>query len=106
MALSMDEQRILEEMERNLAADDPRLASRLSAFGQQGMHSPFLSGRARAISGVLALTLVAAVTLVLFVLSPFARQHYLGPKTHTSASPSITHPRPNTQGQQVSGRSN
>jgi hypothetical protein len=86
----MDEQRILEEMERNLAADDPRLASRLSAFGQQGMHSPILSGRAKAISGVVALTLVVAVTLVLFVLSPFARQHYMPPRTHTSATPPAT----------------
>ena len=87
MALSMDEQRILEEMERNLAADDPRLASRLCAFGQQGLHGPFLSQRARTISGVLALTLIAAVTLVLFMLSPFARQHYSVPKTHNSATP-------------------
>jgi len=86
VALSMDEQRILEEMERNLAADDPRLASRLSAFGQQGMHSPFLSGRARTISGVLALTLVAAVTLVLFVISPFAREHNMVPKQRPAAS--------------------
>ncbi len=88
MALSMDEQRILEEMERNLAADDPRLASRLSAFGQQGIHSPFLSGRAKTISGVLALTLVAAVTLVLFVLSPFARQHYTVHKQRPAATAS------------------
>ena len=91
MALSMDEQRILEEMERNLAADDPRLASRLSAFGQQGMHTPFLSPRARTISGVLALTLIAAVTLVLFVLSPFARQYHSVPRNQTSAS-SAAHP--------------
>jgi hypothetical protein len=105
VALSMDEQRILEEMERNLAADDPRLASRLSAFGQQGMHSPVLSGRAKTISGVLALTLVVAVTLVLFVLSPFARQHYLGPKAHPSASSSMTH-KTGTRSSQNSGGSN
>jgi Protein of unknown function (DUF3040) len=90
VALSMDEQRILEEMERNLAADDPRLASRLSAFGQQAMHGPMLSGRARTVSGVLALTLIAAVTLVLFVLSPFARQHYYPGPNHHSASPSVS----------------
>jgi hypothetical protein len=86
----MDEQRILEEMERKLAADDPRLASRLSAFGQPGLQSPFLSARARMISGMLALTLIAAVTLVLFVLSPFARQHYYAPKPHNSAKAPIT----------------
>ncbi len=103
MALSMDEQRILEEMERKLAADDPRLASRLSAFGQQGIHSPFLSARARTISGVLALTLIAAVTLVLFVLSPFARQHYSVPSTHTSAT-QTTHPSgTHTSGSSTSG---
>jgi len=92
VALSMDEQRILEEMERKLAADDPRLASRLSAFGQPGLQSPFLSARARMISGMLALTLIAAVTLVLFVLSPLARQHYPGspPKTHNSAKAPTT----------------
>ncbi len=89
MALSMDEQRILEEMERNLAADDPRLASRLGAFGQQGMHTPFLSPRARTISGVLALTLIAAVTLVLFVLSPFARQNFR-PINHNSTTAPAT----------------
>ncbi len=88
MALSMDEQRILEEMERNLAADDPRLASRLSAFGQQGLPGPLLSQRARTISGVLALALIATVTLVLFVLSPFARQHYPVPKARASATSS------------------
>ena len=33
MALSMDEQRILAEIERRLAADDPYLAGNLSAFG-------------------------------------------------------------------------
>jgi Protein of unknown function (DUF3040) len=103
VALSMDEQRILEEMERNLAADDPRLASRLGAFGQQGLHSPFLSQRARTISGVLALTLIAAVTLVLFMLSPFARQH-LAPRAHNSATPPATQ-MTNGQGSSSSGGS-
>jgi hypothetical protein len=92
VALSMDEQRILEEMERNLAADDPRLASRLGAFGQQGLHSPFLSQRARTISGVLALTLIAAVTLVLFMLSPFARGHYVNRPHHSVTSSVVKTP--------------
>jgi hypothetical protein len=37
MALSMDEQRILDEMERKLADDDPLLASRLTSFGRPGL---------------------------------------------------------------------
>ena len=72
MALSMEEQRVLDEMERNLAAEDPRLAARLGAFGQQRLRSPLLSQQARTISGVLALALIAAVTIMVFVISPFA----------------------------------
>ena len=74
MALSMEEQRILDEMERNLAAEDPRLASRLGAFGQQRLRSPLRSQQARTISGVLALALIAAVTIMVFVISPFAHR--------------------------------
>jgi hypothetical protein len=47
MALSMDEQRILEEMERKLADDDPLLASRLTSFGRPGLAALMRSRRAR-----------------------------------------------------------
>jgi len=43
VALSMEEQRMLDEMERALAAADPRLASRLNAFGEQRMPGVFSS---------------------------------------------------------------
>ena len=36
MALSMDEQRMLAEIERRLAAEDPGLATRLSSFRRPG----------------------------------------------------------------------
>ena len=71
MALSMEEQRMLDEMERNLAADDPRLAARLGAFGRQRMPGPFHSQQARTIGGILALALIAAITIMVFVISPF-----------------------------------
>jgi cytoskeletal protein RodZ len=71
VALSMDEQRILDEMERKLAADDPRLAARLGSFGQR-MPSHMRFQHARTIGGVLALALIAAVTVMVFVVSPFA----------------------------------
>jgi hypothetical protein len=71
MALSMEEQRMLDEMERALAAEDPRLASRLNAFGQQRLPGIFSSQRARTITGLLALVLIAAVTIMMFVLSPY-----------------------------------
>src|SRR5215469_5834571 len=68
----MDEQRILDEMERNLAADDPRLAARLDSFGQPRLPRPIRSQQVRTIGGVLALALIAAITVMVFVISPFA----------------------------------
>jgi Protein of unknown function (DUF3040) len=67
----MDEQRILEEMERRLADDDPRLASRFASFGQPRMPDLFGSSRTRLIASLLAVALIAAVALVVYVLSPF-----------------------------------
>ena len=75
VALSMEEQRMLDEMERKLCAEDPRLASRFNSFGQQRQHSPFGSQRARTISGLLAFVLIAAVTVMMFLLSPYANHH-------------------------------
>src|SRR5579859_7460815 len=54
----MDEQRILDEMERMLAADDPRLAARLAAFGRPGLGQVLGTGRARATVGVMAVAVV------------------------------------------------
>jgi Protein of unknown function (DUF3040) len=71
VALSMDEQRILDEMERKLADDDPRLASRFASFGQPRMPDLFGSSRTRLIASLLAVALIAAVALVVYVLSPF-----------------------------------
>ena len=87
MALSMEEQRVLDEMERNLAAEDPRLAARLGAFGQQRLRSPLRSQQARTISGVLALALIAAVTIMVFVISPFAHHAQNDPKPIHSRPP-------------------
>jgi hypothetical protein len=80
VALSMEEQRMLDEMERALAAADPRLASRLNAFGQQRLPGIFSSPRAKTISGLLALALIAAVTVMMFVLSPYASHHPSAPQ--------------------------
>ena len=71
MALPMDEQRILEEMERMLAADDPRLAARLAAFGQPGLGQVLRTRRARATMSAVALILIAAVAAVIFMMSSF-----------------------------------
>ena len=84
MALSMEEQRMLDEMERQLAIDDPKLASRLNAFGGQRMPGALTSHRARTISGLLALALIAAVTIMMFVLSPYSAR---GNQANTHSRP-------------------
>ncbi len=71
MALPMDEQHILEEMERVLAADDPRLAARLSSFGQPSFAQLLRTGRARAAISILALAVIAAVAAVIYMVSAF-----------------------------------
>jgi hypothetical protein len=71
MALSMDEQRILEEMERKLADDDPLLASRLTSFGRPGLAALMRSRRARIVLSFLALIAIAAVSLAVYALTPF-----------------------------------
>lgn len=90
MALSMEEQRILDEMERNLAADDPRLASRLGSFGQQRLPGAIRSQQARTIGGVLALALIAAITIMVFVVSPFSHQHHPGSTPGKGRSPAAS----------------
>ncbi len=86
MALSMEEQRMLDEMERNLAADDPKLASRLDAFGRPRIPAPFRSQQARTIGGILALALIAAITIMVFVISPFAKHETNAPASHSNKS--------------------
>jgi hypothetical protein len=84
VALSMEEQRMLDEMERALAAEDPRFAARLNAFGQR-LPGLFSSPRAKTISGLILLALVAAVTVMMFVLSPYGRHQ--GPSSPRTTPP-------------------
>ena len=71
MALPMDEQRILEEMERMLAADDPRLAAKLAAFGQPSVAAVLRTRRARAALSLLMLAVIAAAAAVIYLVSAF-----------------------------------
>ena len=69
MALPMDEQRILEEMERVLAADDPRLAARLAAFGQPGVGPSLRSRHGQATISLMLLAMIAAVAAIIYLFS-------------------------------------
>jgi Protein of unknown function (DUF3040) len=71
MALSMDEQRMLAEIERRLAAEDPGLAARMSSFRRPGPASIFRSARARVIGSLLTVVVVATVSLLVYAMLPF-----------------------------------
>jgi hypothetical protein len=87
VALPMDEQRILEEMERMLAADDPRLAARLAAFGQPRLGHALRSRRARAVLSLMALVMIAAVATLIYLVNPFRP----GSTGHGHRSTHVTH---------------
>jgi len=74
MALSQDEQRVLAEIERRLAAEDPRLASSLATFRRPSPAAVLRSPRARIIGSLFTVLLVAMVSLMVYAMSPF-RDH-------------------------------
>jgi len=82
----MDEQHILDEMERMLAADDPRLAARLAAFGQPSLGHALHTRRARATLSVMVLVLIAAVAAVIYLMSSFR-----GSTTNGHGQPPVQH---------------
>jgi Protein of unknown function (DUF3040) len=71
VALSMDEQRILDEMERRLADNDPRLAYRLAAFGQPGLGAVLQSPRTRLLASLVTLAVIAAIAMMVYAMLPF-----------------------------------
>ena len=85
MALSMDEQRVLAEIERRLAADDPGLATCLTSFRRPGPATVLRSPRARIMGSLFTVLLVAMVSLMVYAMIPF-RAH----GARTPAAPSAT----------------
>jgi hypothetical protein len=70
MALSMDEQRILAEIESKLAADDPALAGSLSAFTRPGLPAGFRTPRSRMLASVIVIAVIALTSLMVYSFSP------------------------------------
>jgi hypothetical protein len=92
MALSMDEQRILDEMERKLADDDPLLASRLTSFGRPGASAFLRSRRARIVLSFLVLVAIAAVSLAVYALTPFRASFESRAPARPTSSHGVTQP--------------
>jgi hypothetical protein len=91
MALSMDEQRMLAEIERRLTAEDPGLATRLSSFRRPGPSAALRTTRGKVVGSICTVVLLAVIALTVYAMIPFRGQ---GTKTpagrQSSASPSIS----------------
>jgi cytoskeletal protein RodZ len=81
MALSMDEQRMLAEIERRLAAEDPGLAARLSSFKRPGPAVKLRSPRSKIIGSLFAVAAALVLSVMIYAMIPF-RAH--APKDTTN----------------------
>jgi hypothetical protein len=86
MALSMDEQRALAEIERRLAADDPGLATCMTAFRRPGPANVLSSPRARIIGSLFTVLLVAMVSLMIYAMIPFRTHGTTVPRSAASST--------------------
>ncbi len=91
MALSMDEQRILDEIERGLASADPALATRMSSFGAPRRIATLRMRRLRLVASLMTLVVVAMVSVLVYVLVPFrtAADRHAGGKASSSPAQAV-----------------
>jgi hypothetical protein len=89
MALSMDEQRMLAEIERRLAAEDPGLATRLSSFRRPSPVAGLRTSRGRIIVLACLIALIAVIATVIYALAPFRSQTLKSSSTSRSHATSL-----------------
>jgi len=89
MALSMDEERMLAEIERRLADDDPVLAARLTSFRLPRLTLATRSARSRLMTSLLMLVVVGVVAVLVYALIPFRGQVARIGKAHATVSHSV-----------------
>jgi hypothetical protein len=77
MALSMDEQRMLAEIEARLSAEEPGLATRLSSFRRPSPAAKLRSPRGRLVGSMFAVALAVVLSLMVYAMIPF-RAHSPG----------------------------
>jgi hypothetical protein len=75
MALSMDEQRVLAEIERRLSEEEPRLATCMTSFRRPGPSVALRSPRARILGSVFTVMVVAMISLMVYAIIPFRGVH-------------------------------
>jgi hypothetical protein len=102
MALSMEEQRILAQIEQHLSSSEPVLAARLSTFTNPRPAGVLRSHRVRVrlLASCIALVVVTVVSLVVYALLPLRATADRGSARATGAPkhPTLTVPhRPSPQ---------
>jgi len=88
MALSMDEQRMLAEIERRLAAQDPGLATRLSSFRRPGPAARLRTTRGKIIGSICTIALLAIIAVTVYATIPFRANSQKLTKQPTATSSS------------------
>jgi hypothetical protein len=101
MALSMDEQRMLAEIERRLAAEEPALAARLSSFKRPGLATFLRSPRVRIVGSVFTVAVVAVASLVVYAMIPLRAAHTT--RTAFTTRPQASPVRPVITGPRATG---
>jgi hypothetical protein len=86
MALSMDEQRMLAEIERRLTAEDPGLATKLASFRRPGPAGGLRSTRGKMVGTLCTIFLVAIIGLTVYAMIPFRAQGSKSPTSKPTAS--------------------
>jgi hypothetical protein len=96
MALSMDEQRILDQIERGLASADPALATRMASFGAPRRIVALRMRRLRLMASLMTLVVIATVSLVVYALAPFrsVADRHAGSKASSPPHAVMSNPSP------------
>ena len=103
MALSMDEQRMLAEIERRLAAEDPGLATRLSSFRRSGPAAGLRSTRGKIIGSLCTIVLLAVIGLTVYAMMPFRGQSSRTPAPRQATSQPVVSQLRQTQASNAAG---
>ena len=82
MALSMDEQRVLAEIERRLTSEDPGLAACMTNFRRPGPAAALRSPRWRIIGSLFTVLVVAMISLMVYAMIPFRGHATRSPAGH------------------------
>jgi hypothetical protein len=108
MALSMDEQRMLAEIERRLAAQDPGLATRLSSFKRPRPAVRLGTTRGKIIGSICTIALLAIIAVTVYATIPFRAnsQKLTKQPTATSSSAPVKSSAPAKSGAAQAGTAN